>query len=364
MQYILLIILILGTLAFRKARFYRAYMIIFMLIVFGLNTHHLGHSHFYNMDFGNYYSLYLSNSQRISTRDIEVGFQTIMLFANKLGLSFNAFRMLLGIVGYALIISTIKVLTKNTNQVLALYLIFPFFNDVIQIRNFLSMSIVIYASRYLVRSRKSDALKYVLLVLLASRIHTASLFYLVFLLAKKLKVKTLMKLVPFVSIIMTILAYTNLYPVLANLFTDNARLLSYFTRRTTWGLPVVLSVMLMYFFTYFIMYDKSSNLDGSASAVGLPDMLLKMNILLLTIAPLLVYNFNFIRLYRNILPLNYIVFINAIHCNGNKPNIALGKSFIMLAFIGFLFIFFYGMNAQTQILPVFEDNYIFNMMKW
>jgi hypothetical protein len=77
--------------------------------------------------------------------------------------------------------------------------------------------------------------------------------------------------------------------------------------------------------------------------------------------PLIIFDFNFIRLYRNILLLNYIVFASGIRYESSFfKNGKISVCFILtIGLIGYFFFVFYLGNADTQIFPVFEDNLLF-----
>ena len=134
--------------------------------------------------------LALYNSVGSGTLDIEPGFALLMQLSVGAGLSYTAFVALLSLVGLGLIHATVRHFTSNWNYVYALYLIYPFLFDAIQIRNFLAVSIVTFAARYLT-ARRRGLLAFVALVLVASTIHVIALFYLILLLATSERLRTL-----------------------------------------------------------------------------------------------------------------------------------------------------------------------------
>ncbi|WP_040194944.1 EpsG family protein [Clostridium culturomicium] len=359
MQYILSVVIILSALIKKKSKLITVCMIIFFCILMGLNIHHISNSGYYNMDFTNYYTLYQGNQTQISGRDIEVGFQFLMLLSNKIGLSYNMFRVLISIIGYTLITVTLKRYTPYTNLIYILYFIFPFLNDAIQIRNFLSMSIIIYSIRYIIEDKKFNSIKYIFGIFLASTIHISSLFYILFLPIKKVNRKILFGVTTYFAVILVALAYTDFYLYLVGIITENDRILRYFDRRTTWGLILVFGILIMFYLTFYVMYKRCRTDTDSLIDTKFMNLLLKMNIIMLSIAPLLVYDFNFIRMYRNILPLNYIVFVHAILSTKNDRKSKILYSFIAVFFVLCLFIIFYAFNADTQIWPIFKDNMLF-----
>lgn len=326
--YFIYIALILCGAVAKKSKLYSVIIFAFLLTLFGLNNHHLGYSNYFNMDFSNYYTAYLSSDGALSSRNMETGFRYIMYLSNSLGLSMNSFRLVIGFFGFTLIINTIKRYSNYPNYVLSLYLIYPFINDVIQIRNFLAASIVIFSIRYLIENKKWNLFKYVLSIFIASSIHVSSLFYLVLILVRFLKSKNIFVIVFTAFPTLVILAYTSFYPFLASKITNNEKVFLYLSRRTTWGLLLVFGILFMLYLVHYILnkeckrslWNKDNSIINKVAKVKLDkiefyDSMLKINTILLLIAPLLVYDFNFIRLYRNILPLNYIIYIDAIILN-------------------------------------------------
>lgn len=367
MQYLLFAILIIWGFIQKKSKLYTLAIITFLCIIMGLNNHHLNNSFYYNMDFENYYTLYQDSVVGISSRNIDIGFKWLMYISNLLGMTYNQFRLIISIVGYLLIINTLNRYVKFKNYILMLYLIYPFINDAIQIRNFLSISIVIFVFRYLIDDSKRGGIKYLIGIIAASFIHKVSIIYLTFLFLKYFNIKKFKIIAIYTSCILTILAYTDIYPSIIRIFTSEVRILDYFTRRTTDGMIVVVAVFLLFYGVFKIMYNECfRNIDKAEVLFKnkevyekFLDLIYKINIMMFFIIPLMVYNFNFIRIYRNILVLNYIIYVNAILINRSNKRLFLEYIILSVGFVLFLFIFFYGINADTQIWPVLKDNIIF-----
>ena len=106
-----------------------------------------------------------------------------------LHMSFYLFRLILSIICIALIDSAFQYWDGNKHLGIALYMGYPFFMDVIQIRNFVAISIVIYSLRYLISKDRMDIFKYIMLVLIASSVHIISMIFLFFLIYKLISVQ-------------------------------------------------------------------------------------------------------------------------------------------------------------------------------
>lgn len=112
------------------------------------------------------------------------------------GMTFLQFRMVIGSLALLLIIKFIKKYSTYPAAVMALYLIFPFLMDVVQLRTFLAVSISLSALELLIErpDRKNVGL-YIAAVLFAATIHAVALvllaFCLVVLQERQLKTVTL-----------------------------------------------------------------------------------------------------------------------------------------------------------------------------
>lgn len=364
MVYVYFILLIFSYKLFKNKKNYYIFYIIFFIIVMGLNIHHLnyGSSSYNNYDFYNYYTLYKSSANAISDRNAEIGFKILFYLFNQIGLKFYQARLLISVVGYLLIISTIKKYTNNINYVLLLYLFYPFINDVIQIRNFLAVSIFIFSTRFLIEKPKLYVFKYSLFLLIASLFHISIIYYFLILVFLKMnKKQTLYTLFIIMPIFIT-LSYTDLYKNLILFLFDNEKLFYYLSRKSTIGF-IPISIMFIFRYIVFIIFYKEAinqvnNFDNIYYKKNIYDIIFKMNMAAFLIFPLLVYNYNFIRLYRNILILNYVLYSDVIYIirkNGKKGNLYI---FLSLILVLILFLQFYVLHYDTQILPVFQDNLI------
>lgn len=145
-----------------------------------------------------YYSIGSYNVFYEYFEQFEIGYRYFCRFMFSLGVDYDTFLIIYSLIGLLLIGSTIIKFTNKPGYVLALYFIYPFLMDIVQIRNFMAMAFIIFGIRYLFSSRKVDQFKYVFFVFLAASFQSVGLFYLILLFAKMQSVK---KLVNWVSLI-------------------------------------------------------------------------------------------------------------------------------------------------------------------
>ena len=109
---------------------------------------------------------------------MEKGYAFLMYCSNGIGFDFYAFRIVITIFCFALLMSTIRFYKANPNFILGLYMAYLFFFDSIQFRNFIVECIMLYATRYLTKKTGGNILKYFLCVAIAASMHTIALIYL------------------------------------------------------------------------------------------------------------------------------------------------------------------------------------------
>lgn len=108
------------------------------------------------------------------------GWWILCRIGNILQLNYAQFKFIILVVGLVLIWSTIWHFKLNDNLIMSTYIIYPAITDLIQIRFFLAISIVIFFLRFLIKNSSWNYMIYIIGVVLAAQIHTSAYFYLVF----------------------------------------------------------------------------------------------------------------------------------------------------------------------------------------
>lgn len=113
-----------------------------------------------------------------------VGYKYLVKLFSDRGLSFEAYKVILYAMMFLLLIYSIKRLTDKVNTVLALYMIFPYAIDVIQMKSFVAHVFAFYGISILIhnyKNRKNVVRKVVLFViieLIAGSMHFSAIYYL------------------------------------------------------------------------------------------------------------------------------------------------------------------------------------------
>lgn len=137
-------------------------------------------------DFSMYETAYKYIQSGHQYSDLGVGWYWLCRLFGEFGFSYAFLKAVVFAFSGFLIKHTVDRFVKTSELrsiVWGLYLLYPALLDGVQIRFFLSESIVIFALPFLVSKRRVDRFKYLLLTTLAISFHSSAIFYLLFLFA-------------------------------------------------------------------------------------------------------------------------------------------------------------------------------------
>lgn len=378
-------------------------LMLLVIVLFAGNT--------YNADSLAYSDNYSNIANGKYDPSFEQGFQILNAISFYLGLSYNQFLLIVSSVGILLIVSTMKIYTASVSYVMCLYILYPFVWDTIQVRNFLAMAILIFGSRYII-SEKKNYHKYFLCIIIASTMHITALFYLVGILVSFKDTKKIGKVV-FTIITVSTIIISIMMPYVIDI-SGSRKLEIYFMTQTSWYTKIFIIVYCSFSIGLMLMakkiidiesgvITKLINIDSPAGLLGISnvsiilensrktrnklldncldiyqkirkriaessmevipidtDAVLKLNILSMLPLYLLLNNLDFIRLYRNIFILNYIIYSVAL----NKCQDKRIKNIFITLIIIFISISFYFLNIyipENNIFKhIFENNLVLN----
>lgn len=163
-----------------NALYVGAFIVMFILMTFNFDGPDIGTYMATYRAIGNASTLHAA----IESTYMEKGYTVLMFGANKIGLDFYAFRVILTVVCFGLIGSAIKYFKVNPNIIIGLYMAYLFFMDAIQFRNFIAMCIVLFSTKYLFKKAKISYLQYAIGICFAGFFHVISFAYLVLIVVK------------------------------------------------------------------------------------------------------------------------------------------------------------------------------------
>lgn len=355
MSFFISILLFFAGLIKRNSKIAVILLFALLWVLFGWNTD--------NADYTNYVRGY-SWAHGAFRFNSEVGFQLINKLFIFAGLEYKHLLIVLSFSGLLLIYKTIKLHTENAAFVLALFFLYPFIKDVVQIRNFLIMSMILYATQFIIFEQKRGTLKFVIIVLLTTTIHFSSIVYLLLLFSRQKNVNSVTIFSIFITLLGLLLVFTNIIQNIAGIFFPFEKVNHWFSTKFNYGVIIAVLIYAVNLFLIFYVYKKikiNTTIKNSKINKNLifTIAVYKINIILLLLFPLYMFNMIFFRLYRNMFILNYIVY-------------SIGLSYIKLksietiVFIFSIVLFLLSLTIlqiiypyyDTVFLPVFQNNSI------
>ena len=113
-----------------------------------------------------------------------------------------------------------------------------------QIRIFLAMSIFVYSIRSLCSDRKTDILKYIYLILIATSVHSSAIFFLPLFLLKDIHSNWLIVFVFMISVLGCFFAYSNLIYEIVLQLSLLKKIVGWFDRKARFGFMVLPNYLL------------------------------------------------------------------------------------------------------------------------
>ncbi len=365
MLYIISIFFISIGLVKKDSKLIFSLLLLIIIILFAGNTH--------NPDFYNYLENYNQKKAVIFNNQFEFGFQQLNRLCYTLGLSYNQFLLLVTIIGYSLINSTISLFTKNKLYVYTLYFVYPFLFDVVQIRNFLAMSVIIYGSRYIITYQK-NYIKFIIYIFIAASFHITSYFYLLILLIQIKNNKILF--ISIVSFTIIGILFLPIFEQLLQSFLPNVKIIKYFHSNTS--IITKLGIIIYFGFSLVLVFtakkkvewtDKNSSFPNENNLLTHDDntgtnkldveAIYKINIICLFSIFLVVTNLSFFRLYRNIFILNYILYgIALVKMKKNYKYYLFSISILIFTLFSFFYLIIFAQGASV-FGAIFNNNLVF-----
>lgn len=278
---------------------------------------------------------------------------------SKIGIPYQCFLGFVAIFVFILIWKVIIYYSDNKWLPFALYIIYPFLLDIVQIDNYMSYVIVLYGLRYLDDADyKIGNIKYLIIVMIATLIHPLSFIYLLFLLVRIKNEKKLTILVCVLAILLllnvSVLPKLITYIPFMNQFSIQ---LGYYLRYTDGfklGMILYAAMLIVCYIICRMKYRKFIYLKQNETK---QDSLIKIMLVTLCFVPLIMISSEFVRVVRNLWILYYCFL--ASKNSGNKCFYYIA-SILISCFLSFkeLGPSSYYFNSVTRM--IFENNLFFS----
>ena len=294
-----------------------------------------------NADYASYANWYRITSISGLQNRFEIGFSFSMLLATKMGFTFTQFLMLYSAIGLCLVGNFI---IKNCDfpcVALLLYFIYPFFYDVVQIRNFMAMAIVLFGTRFLKKFDMKNVILFISIVLLAMSFHITAVFSFSSMLAYFKNYKTVLRLTVILAVCMCgafIMLPNSLLNLILN-FGAETYVESGSTIKKVIGYCAFSLIASL--FAYRISKSRNTTL------------LRLVPIMLLTCVPIAITSQAY-RMFRNLSVLLYVVFLND-GIRIEKRKLFLHKEKIIYIMFAILYSIFFFIRQLSPFAPMYSE---------
>lgn len=374
MVYLLTILLITVSFLLPKNKYVFLGIAIFLWILFGWSNN--------NADTATYLARY--NQYQTYSSLTEPLFTFIVKIFNLIGFSYQQFLITVAFIYVSVLYFVVNRYSNQGAVVLALYLIFPFCIDIVQVRNTMAFTFILWGFQYLINKDKFSDIKYIICVALASSIHLSTIAYLGLLIAKRCSIKKTIIITTIITIILSLAG--NLHDILINLaskFVGSDRAISILSRASRYNsYNIMISKMLIFFITFMIVlyFGKKISINKKNQECKvkrrnkkliefdrreLIDLVIKINILSLLLIPLIPFSIDLYRIQRYMAIFIYIACTQffAVKFSFDKISIIFNKRqtkvliiFIIIIIINLYLQLFLTNDKNTCFFPMFENN--------
>lgn len=229
------------------------------------------------------------------------GWVVLSQWGLRFNLDYQQFKTLIFIFCMGLLIwSLYRFVGTNYGLFFGLYMIYPVLVDIVQIRYFLSLSIVIFGLSFLQKGKISSYLIYLALLFIAVLIHNSNIIYIIFLIVPIMEKTSYRKLVIRAIIcvdFLLLLLQRWLIPIIRNFSTDKQQ--AYFVSLSLPNIILFITIMLgIAIFSFTLEQVAQSDVSISKTDERIIAFTSNLNIVILLLIPILGIAYNFFRLER------------------------------------------------------------------
>ena len=325
---VIYILLVIAGFVNSKSQAITFLIFVFAFLLLGFN--------YQNPDYDNYldrydYSITFWANAVENTSTLEPGWVLLTFLGNDvLGLSFSEWHALLALLCYVSIYSFVRRFFYNQALVAASYLVTIFIVDVVQLRFFTAMCIIIwgFAVLFSERNRLIKTILYTLIIIIASTVHISSIFCLPFVLSLYgIKPKHIIAMLLIVT-----LAKVTIYSYFSAIF-ESGKTEKYEGLSSTAG-AVFVSLVQIANALFLSLFPQKQTMIGSKFTQNVinQDYVKKINWFLLLLIPFYFDTAQYQRVFRYVVLLNFCYL--SYQCNNKRWNYLLYVVFITIALVG------------------------------
>lgn len=263
-----------------------------------------------------------------SIKSKEIGVQPLyywlQIIFNNMNIDFDGFRVFCFISCMLGVYLVLFKITDSFNTFSLVYMMYFFFMDGEQIRNFMASCILVVALYFLIMDEKHGLRNYIICIIIASMIHTSFIIYLCFVMIRfNLNFrKIIIRAIPLIALFTWILfRYFDTFAQLL-LMIDDDRAVSYSAVKTNLGWVVPTLIYLMMLLLIYTLYKNLENKNQLINVIErfrfmslrkiskvavkvncsrILSILLDINIIGLVFLPLMLGTLTFYRLSKNVI---------------------------------------------------------------
>lgn len=282
---------------------------------------------------------------------------------NKIGFSLEEYTFFTTTIALLLIYYLMKKYSSNISFVNSCLILFPLTDNIIQKRNFLAMVAILYGILFLIEKNRYYTIKFLFFVLVSYNFHILGIVYLFLILIPYFSLKSI-KIISYIGTIFTIIIIPFLDKIAKFCFSFVSSKVNVYFEDLSLRLPlhkVAFFVFIHLVMFYFVLFFYKTLKEKNKFSISI----MKLNYLFLLVIPLYYYNSTFLRFYRNVFLLNYIFIGNCLvkkEVNKLKENTGIFFIIYLISLFLIMYVLFGQARYEGLIKPLFEHNYILNII--
>lgn len=320
------------------------------------------------VDWDSYQQMFISSTSLYYTKDI--GFGILCFFLKSMGLQSISLRMVIYTLGFTSLYFSLRKYKINKLLFLAFYTYYPLPSDAIHLRTCIVSFILIFAISSYIEDK--NWIKYVILILIATTFHKMAVLYLAMVMVNKVEkdnrfTKGLITIVgisiiifgsnkKLISLLFSLLIKISGVVELGNLTNSVGAGI----RRgwmIDWAVQLSFLILLLYIKLYF--NRKYPGIEHPSNAI------FWVNVIALIFLPLYFVSFDYFRMFRSMLALNYIAFclyidefkVESIHKIPLKKIVAIMLAFTLIIGTGYVKVGYRG-RASEEFYNFYYNDHI------